>query len=79
MELEREVDKLRGENGLLRNQLLSRSQLEEKNAQLRREIDDLRRENLRLSSSSNDFAVRLEKIFLGEDINVNEESHPTQD
>ncbi|GMN40573.1 hypothetical protein TIFTF001_009805 [Ficus carica] len=76
MELEEEVVKLRKEIELLRNQLVSASQLEEKNAQLNTEIDDLRRENLLLRSSSNGFVVRMEKILLGEDIDVNEESHP---
>lgn len=79
MELEEEVDKLRKEIELLRNQLVSASQLEEKNAQLNTEIDDLRRENLLLRSSSNGFVVRMEKILSGEDIDVNEESHPCQD
>ena len=79
MELEEEVDKLRKEIELLRNQLVSASQLEEKNAQLNTEIDDLRRENLLLRSSSNGFVVRMEKILSGEDIDVNEESNPCQD
>lgn len=77
VELEKEISELRSENGLLRNHLLSVSQLEEKNVQLKGEIDELRRENKQLSLSSNNLVVRLEKLLLGEDISVSDDSNPT--
>lgn len=73
MELKKEIDKLKRENGLLRNQLLSCSNLELQNTELKREVDELRQENQLLSSSSNNLVVRLEKILLDGDASAPEE------
>ena len=79
MELEMEIYELRRENGLLRNHMLSGSQFEGNDEQLKREMDELRRENQNLSMSANNLVVRLEKILLCDDISVSEDSSPTQD
>lgn len=79
MELKEEMDKLKRENELLRNQLSSGSHFELLNTQLKKEVDDLRNENKLLSLSSNNLVVRLEKLLLDGDANAIEESYPTLD
>lgn len=79
MELKEEVDKLKRENELLRNQLSSASKFELQNAQLKKEVDDLINENKLLSLSTNNLVVRLESLLLDGDANTTEESHSTLD
>lgn len=73
MELKKEMDKLKRENGLLRDQLLSVSNLELQNTELKRQADELRRENQLLSLSSNNLVLRLEKLLLDGDASATEE------
>ncbi|KAF3447960.1 hypothetical protein FNV43_RR08667 [Rhamnella rubrinervis] len=79
MVLKEEMDKLKRENELLRNQLSSGSHFELQNTQLKKEVDDLRNENKLLSLSSNNLVVQLEKLLLDGDANAIEKSYPTPD
>lgn len=69
MKLKREIDVLRKDNQFLKNQLLSCSTLETENDKLRKEVEDLRRENQR----ANSVVSRLERLLLGEDGNATKE------
>lgn len=70
MKLVEEIDKLRRENNILKDQLLSSQQLEGQIRDLKNEVNDLRRDNERLSFSSDNLVSQLERILLGEDINA---------
>ena len=70
MKLMEEIDKLRSENNLLRDQLLSSQQLEGQIIGLNKEVDDLKRDNGHLRFSSNNLVSRLERLILDEDINA---------
>ncbi|XP_058214757.1 uncharacterized protein LOC131326154 isoform X2 [Rhododendron vialii] len=69
MKLKREIDVLRKENQVLKNQLLSCSTLETENDKLRKEVGDLRREY----QLANSLVSRLERLVLGEDGNATKE------
>lgn len=71
VKLKREIDVLRKENQVLKNQLLSCSTLETENDKLRKEVEDLRRENQLANSLS--LVSRLERILLGKDGNATKE------
>ena len=70
MKLMEEIDKLRRENNILRDQLLSSQQLEGQIVDLNKEVNDLRRDNELLSFSSNNLVSRLERLLLDEDVNA---------
>ncbi|XP_057971276.1 protein MAIN-LIKE 1-like [Malania oleifera] len=73
VDLKKEIDRLRRENKLLRNQVLSSSMSAQQNVVLKEEIEDLRRENQLLISSSDGLVARLEKLLLDEDSIAREE------
>lgn len=69
MKLKSEIDVLRKENQVLKNQLLSCSTLETENDKLRKEVEDLRQEN----QLANSLVSRLERLVLREDGNATKE------
>ncbi|GFY83856.1 hypothetical protein Acr_03g0006300 [Actinidia rufa] len=68
--LKREIDNLRKENQLLKNQLLT---FEEQNVELQKEVENLRRENQLLKLSSNSLVARLERLLIVENVDTMEE------
>ncbi|PSS32749.1 Serine/threonine-protein phosphatase 7 long form like [Actinidia chinensis var. chinensis] len=68
--LKREIDNLREENQLLKNQLLT---FEEQNVELQKEAENLRRENQLLMLSSNSLVARLERLLIVENVDTMEE------
>ena len=68
--LKREIDNLRKENQLLKNQLLT---FEEHNVELQKEVENLRQENQLLMLSSNSLVARLERLLIVENVHTMEE------
>lgn len=66
------TDQLMEENELLRTQILSNTQFEEQNAELKKELDLLREENRILRLSINSFLDRMDRHILDFESNATE-------